>query len=150
MRGRGLLIAAAVLQLAGAAMALLSTISILALSTMPQLAIMPMRVIAAIEAALACGYVAASIFLLYRRRWAWIASLAANCLIGAMMLVAPLASMGRHAALGIGFGEMIILVFIAAPLYVTIGLLIGGRHAVFAPRPKTAAEPMVITPPRGD
>jgi hypothetical protein len=125
MRGRGLLIAAAVLQLAGAAMALISSVSMFGLSATPHFA--PVRALAAVDLALASAYIAVSIFLLYRRRWAWIASLAMNSIIAALFLAMPLVAVTTHGGFGVGFGEMIILLFIAAPLFVTIGLLIGAR-----------------------
>jgi hypothetical protein len=135
MRGRGLLIAAAIIQLTGAA--------IFACSGIGQLLMGAMRVAGAHDKfffvlggaiiAVASVYIVVSIFLLRRQTWAWIASLALDCLSAGALLLLPFG--------GVGLGELVILGVLAMPLFVAIGLLIGGRHAISTTRAEMAAEP---------
>jgi hypothetical protein len=123
MRGRGLLIAAAVLQLVGAGLFLVSGLAQVAMG-LADPRMRPVAAMAGIGAAVAIGYVVVSIALLGCRRWAWIASLALDGL--SALALASAVVVGR-----VGLGELIILfVLVGAPLVVTIGLLVGGRHAV--------------------
>jgi len=135
MRGRGLLIAAAVLQLVGAALFLFTAVAQIAIGSVIARGDRPPLVLgaAAFGGAIAIAYVVVSIALLRGRRWAWIASLALDALSALSFVALPI--LGR-----VGLGELIILVAIlGAPLFVTIGLLIGGRHAVSST--ETAAPP---------
>ncbi len=130
MRGRGLLIAAAVLQLVAAAGALVGIVGVAAMAASgrhPSATYLP---VAALLALLAAALVVLAIGVLRLRAWAWIASVAVDgvLVVGLLVAGAPLA---------------------LVPLAVAIGLLIGGRRAVFASQAKTAAEPLAITPPSG-
>ena len=146
MRGRGLLVAAAVLQFVGAAIFVMAGLGQLVMGAMGRAAFaehgksMPFYTIGTVILVVSAGYIVVTIFLLRRRQWAWIASLALDILSAAAFLLLPLAE--------VGLGEFLILLIFALPLFVTIGLLIGGRHAVLAASAKTAAEPMSVTPPR--
>jgi hypothetical protein len=148
MRGRGVLIAAAVLQLVGGALGLFS--GVVTAATAPSTPVPgALYTVAAVDAVIAAVIIPASIALLYRKRWGWYLSVAVIGLFCLTLLAMPLTGLLMRGGFGIGFGEMIIIGILTLPIFVTFGLLIGGRHAVFAPKPKTAAEPMVITPPVG-
>ena len=126
MRGRGLLVAAAVLQIIGASMFFLAGLAQLLMGAQVAEYRQVGAVIGGISMTIALGYLGVSVALLGCRRWAWIASLALDGLSALSMISAALVG---H----VGLGELVILVgLIGAPLFVTIGLLIGGRHAVFA------------------
>ncbi len=148
MRGRGLVIAAAVLQLAGAAMGLLGSLSMLvtASADLPRAPIHGLYVISAVDAAIAAIMIPASIALLLRKRWGWYVSIAMMGLFSAALLALPLTGALTSGAFGVGFGEAIVLLVIGAPILVTFGLLVGGRRAVFAATAKTAAGPTSATP----
>ena len=142
-----MLIAAAVLQLVGAALFFVTGAAQVAMALLDDSGhARPLLALGGIGAAIASGYVVVSIFLLRRRRWAWVASLALDGLSALSLLCIPFAG-GRGR---VGLGELIILgPLFGLPLLVTIGLLIGSRRAVFAVQPKTAAEPLVVTPRDG-
>jgi hypothetical protein len=133
MRGRGLLIAAAVLQLVGAALFLVSGAAQVAMSFADP-RVNAVAVVGGLCAAVALGYVAISIALIGCRRWAWIVSLALD---GLMALSLASAVVFQHAA-----EYIVLLTLVGLPLCVTLGLLIGGRHAVSP----TAAAPPPATP----
>lgn len=137
MRGRGLLIAAAVLQLVGAGIFIVIALGQLAMGlTHGEPHPTPFLIVGTIGGAFAIGYVFVSIALLRGRRWAWIASLALDGLSALSFVSLPV--LGR-----VGFGELImVFAVLGAPLFVTIGLLIGGRHAVSST--ETAAPPPAI------
>ncbi len=135
MPGRGLLVAAAVLQLVGAGLFFADAVVQLLLGATVAPAAKVFYVVGGVGGAVAGTYVAASIALLRNRRWGWWASLVLD-------LVALAAFASLLFAGGVGFGELLILFpMIGAPLVVTIGLLVGGRRAVLEPAPKTAADP---------
>jgi hypothetical protein len=136
MPGRGLVIAAAVLQLVGAALGLLSALT-MALETQG-FAARAGHAIAAVDLVISAIMIPASIGLLLRWRWAWWVSIAVIGLFCAALLGMPLmGTLGSH-RLGVGLGEAIVLVIIGAPIFATFGLLVAGRRAVFAP----AARPL--------
>jgi hypothetical protein len=128
VKGRGLLLAAAVLQLCGAGMALLACLSLV---WIPERGF---RAIAVFDGIVGAGMIAVSVFLIYGKRWAWWASLAVSGLASLAMLAMPIGAAVSHRAFGIGFGELIIVWFVGVPVFVNVGLLIGGRHAVFRAR----------------
>jgi len=143
MRGRGLLIAAATLQLVGAAIFLLVGGTMLAEGFRATPHGHVLAVAGAFGATAALGYIAVSIALLGARRWGWIGSLALDGLSALSFLSLPI--LGH-----VGVGELLVLApLVGVPLFVTIGLLVGGRHAVFTPSAKTAAEPTTLIPPNG-
>lgn len=128
MKGRGLLIAAAVLQLCCAAMALL-------VATMVLFVRAPVAyVFTGVYGTFGVGMIAVSVNLLYARRWAWWTSVIVMSLASLFVLVAPIAAAvaGRR-SFGIGAGEAVIILFVASPIFVTVGLLIGGRAALRGP-----------------
>lgn len=144
MKGKGLLIAAAVIQLVGAAFMLIAALSTMVMAP----AIMTgmnapgagaaesmMRIVGLFYLLIAGFTTWVSIKLIQRRRWAWIVSLVMACLFGALMLVGMIgvvvgaAALSRHHAMGLGMGEAILLFIFGTPVYVIIGLLIGGRSA---------------------
>jgi hypothetical protein len=149
MKGYGLLIAAASLQLVVAAIGLVSGLSMFAAvdHAGPALPRGEMRLMCLVVCGIAVLMIAVAVCLLLRQRWAWIASMAINGLPAlfmlAMSIVAVFASRGVG-GFGLGFGELIILLIIGSPMLVIVGLLIGGRHAVFAREPTVAVPP--VTP----
>jgi len=146
MRGRGLLIAAGVMQLVGAALGLLAAVAmgVAAARSAPRIG-QALTVVAIADGTIAAIVIPASIALLKLRRWGWWVSLVVMTLLSLALLTMPLSSAANAHALGIGFGESIVLLFLGAPICVTVGLLIGGRHAVFASSTKTTAEPPAAT-----
>jgi hypothetical protein len=128
VKGRGLVIAAAVLQLCGAGLGLLACLSLV---WIPERGL---HVIAAFDGIVGAGMIPVSIFLLYGKRWAWWASLVVSGLASLAMLAMPIGAAVSHRAFGIGFGELIIVMFVGVPVFANVGLLIGGRHAVFRAR----------------
>jgi hypothetical protein len=147
MKGRGLILAAAVIQLVGAAFGLLSAISSLVM--MPAImqsvpnaqtgaaAATMMRGVGLGELILVGFTVWVSVKLIQMRRWAWIVSLVMSSLSGALLLfaifgvlIAGAVGGGHGHGMGVGFGEVIIIFIIGAPVFVVIGLLIGGRSAI--------------------
>jgi hypothetical protein len=85
--------------------------------------------------AIAGLYVWSSIGILRGQRWAWITSVALDGVATLSFLSLPFVA--RH--------ELSAAAIFGAPLCVTIGLLVGGRRAVFAPAAKAAAEPTSAT-----
>ncbi len=151
MRGRGLIIAAAVLQLIGAALAILAGAYAMTMSTLITLSSVPaatdaMHLVGIIDATLGSGMAVVAIFLLQRRRWAWWVSLVFHGLLALCLLAMPIVGIAGSRAFGIGFGEMIVLGFLGAHIFDFVAFLLGGRQAVFEPSPKTAAPPLA-TPP---
>jgi len=146
MKGRGLLIAAAALQLIGGGLALLTAVSMLLMPVLHPQAGGALRAIGLVELVGGVTTIGVSVCLLQRQRWAWIVSLACASLVGVLLLAMPLSGLAMgagHAGFGIGVGELIILAILGSPVYVDIGLLIGARHAVArAPMPS----PVVIPP----
>lgn len=141
MVGRGLLIAAAILQLSAAGIVLFASLltTMLPIFASNRDAFVAMTLIGSLLTVVGL-LVAASIALMRMRPWGWYVSIAMTGLSAVALVALPLA--GR-----VGLGEMIILAaLVGVPLCVNIGLLVGGRRAVFAAKPKTAAEPMVVTP----
>jgi hypothetical protein len=130
MRGRGLVIAAAVLQLLGAALGLVTALAELAMASSaraPAGANHVFYAIAAVDLVIAAIMIPASIGLILRKRWGWWVSIGMMGLLGLLLLAMPLTG-GK---IGVGVGEMIIVYVLGAPIFVTIGLLVGGRRAVF-------------------
>jgi hypothetical protein len=146
MKGRGLLVAAGVIQLIGCALGLVGGLMIALLSldwvSTPDsnegLAMVQMAVVLLIASALMLWV---SIKLIQRRRWAWIVSFLACSLVGAGLLlgiavVIGVGAAGAHTAFGVGFSTLIIVFIVGSPVLVVIGLLIAGRGATLgAPAP---------------
>jgi hypothetical protein len=150
MKGRGLLIAAAVIQLVGASVAILSGLEMLFLlpALAPTLSPAPapaaaaasamaaMRVVGIIELIMAGVAIWVSVKLIQRRRWAWVTSLVLSSLGGLFLLVGMVGMLGfgvmrgHQGGMALGFGELIIMLIVGTPIYVVIGLLIGGRAAI--------------------
>jgi hypothetical protein len=138
MRGRGLLVAAAIIQFVGAAIFLV-TACVQLVFGMADPHMMPLAFVGAAGFLIAFVYIGTTIALLAGHRWAWIVSLTLDGLSALSLFALPV--LGR-----VGFGELIILAAIlGVPLFVTIGLLVGGRHAVSP----TAAAPPAATPSGG-
>jgi hypothetical protein len=149
MRGRGLLVAAAVLQLVGAALGLVAAVSTWTMASATVAggaATRPMHGIAAFDLGIAAIMIPASIALLMRKRWGWWVSIVVVGLFGMALLAMPAMGALSHGAVGVGVGEAIILAILGAPIFVTLGLLVGGRHAVLA----TAAPPTPAATLRGE
>jgi hypothetical protein len=152
MKGRGLLIAAAIIQLIGAGFSLVSAFS--SLLVMPAVfqsvpdghgaaaaaAAGMMRAVGLVELIVAAVMVWVSIKLIQRRRWAWIVSLVMACLAGAIILLVSITGLifgaASHARMGIGTGEgvvlFVVMFMVGTPVFAVVGLLIGGRAAVSA------------------
>jgi hypothetical protein len=124
LKGRGLIVAAAVLQLIGAALGLFASL------TMVFIPASGARIVGLFDGVLGAGMIPVSIFLLYGKRWAWWVSVCVCGFAALALLAMPIGAAVSHRAFGIGFGELIILVFLGTPIFVTVGLLIGGRSAI--------------------
>jgi hypothetical protein len=144
MKGRGLLIAAAVIQLCGAAFAVIAAMS--SLFMMPaMMGAMPnanaanvgaaenlMRGIGIFYLAIAGLMIWVSVKLIQMRRWAFIVSLVMSSLSGAFILLGIIGAAIGGSMLHqrqLGAAEAIMLIILGSPVFVTIGLLIGGRGA---------------------
>ncbi len=165
MKGRGLLIAAGVVQLVGAGLLLLMAVSTLVVTPVMRSAAagplpdkadqmaMVMRVVAIVYAAIAAFMVLCSVKLIQRRKWAWVVSLVFSSLTGALLLVGivamcfGLASLHNRSLFGAAAIEGMFVFFAAAPVFVDIGLLIGGRHAIGAAPVPTATPAPAPTQP---
>jgi hypothetical protein len=121
MRGRAPLVAAALLQLLGAAIFVVTGGSLVAMGASGRHARPgPFFAAGAVTEAAAIAVLVASVALLRGRRWGWIASLA-------LCSVAALAFGGFAVALGDAKPAVVL-----PPLVVTIGLLVAGRRAAGA------------------
>lgn len=144
MKGRGLLIGAAVIQLVGAAFFLLAGCIYAFLTpsfvhAMGQSnanadkAAVALQVFGWIFIVMSGAMIFTSIRLIQCRKWAWVVSLVMSCLFGALMLLGIVGiivgASAVHMPAAVGMGEGFVIFIMATPVYVTIGLLIGGRQA---------------------
>jgi hypothetical protein len=146
MRGRGLLIAAGVIQLVGAAFGVLAAVvmAVAAAKSGPRFSHV-LTILAVVYGTIGAIVIPASIGLLRRRRWGWWLSLVTMSVLSLAFLTMPLSSAVNDSHMRVGVAEWIVLFFLGAPICATVGLLIGGRHAVFALSAKTATEPPAAT-----
>jgi hypothetical protein len=141
------MIAAGAIQLVGATFGLFAAVSTALMAAQTDHGPVHEAFVASVivDATIAGIVIPASIGLLFRRRWGWWVSMVVMSLIGLALLAFPFASASKTHVMGVGYGEWIVLAFLGAPIFVTVGLLIGGRHAVFASSTKTATEPPAAT-----
>lgn len=150
MKGKGLITAAAVIQLVGAGCLLLAALGTLFIVPATKQSVPDANtaavtgklfvVVGLFYLLLAAVTTWVSIKLIQRRRWAWIVSLVMSCLSGGLLLLVMVAGLAgfmmggkgldQHAAVAFGVGEAAIFFMVGVPIYVTIGLLIGGRGAI--------------------